>query len=716
MNSTTGEQLDSLKEGPSPDIYRKLEKENALLQRKLRALQLDYDYLRISFAQAEQMRDKNAKERELQFTYNTFFLENSPSFTVIFDEQLNCVLASPKVWDFLRIPPDKNIIMEPFRSIFTYSTLSQHWLDEIEKILRNTITSRVNYTREEQITNASGATLTVQTLVVPILNKEQECIGVSLIHNDITEITSARFKAEEASRLKAEFMANMSHEIRTPLNAIIGMTYLSLRQDMPASVRDYVTKAHTAANSLLGIINDILDFSKIEAGKFSLTPEPFQFNTFIEGTRSLFENQCQEKGLDLVMSISPDVPAELVGDTLRLSQVVNNILGNALKFTSKGHISLSCEVFDSDTDSVTLSFAVEDTGIGITPEFQKKLFKPFSQEDGSRTRKYGGTGLGLTITRMLVEMMDGSIFIESEPNVGTTITFSCRFGRSDASAASLYGNSRYLSDIKILIYAKTPAMRIELHNKLSRNFNSVNVAQSLQDAAEYLHAAEDKSEPYSLAILDAEGMDQGMLNDIKAFYKALNLASPPKILMLYPRYEQKIATLLEQRVIDSFILKPVKAGPLFDCVNELVYGNQSIEEEKASSDTQDTVSFAGQRVLLVEDNIINQQIALELLESVGLNVTVADNGRLAVDIVNAQKTNPPFDIILMDLQMPEMDGFEAMRNISGKYDTTRMPVIAMTAHVLEDERKRCRDAGMVDHVAKPIVVEHLFGTLKKYLG
>ena len=713
MDITTGELSIPIKAGPSPEEYKKLEKENALFQRKLRALQLDYDYLRINYAQAEQMRDKNAKDRELQFTYNTFFLENSPNFTIIFDNQLNCVLASPKVWDFLHIPHNKTIVMEPFRSIFTYSPLSEAWLGEIEHILRATMESKVQFTREEQITNAAGAELTVQTLVVPIVNKEQECIGVSLIQNDITEITTARHKAEEASRLKAEFMANMSHEIRTPLNAIIGMTYLSLRQEMPASVRDYIAKAHTAANSLLGIINDILDFSKIEAGKFSLSPEPFQLGSFFESTRYLFESQCQEKNIALVFNISPDVPGELVGDTLRLSQIVNNILGNALKFTSTGHIKLSCNMFDTDAESVTLAFAIEDTGIGITKEFQEKLFRPFSQEDGSRTRKYGGTGLGLTITRMLVEMMQGSISVASEPNEGTTISFTCRFGRTDASADSITG--RQYSCIKIVTCANSNAMSTELGTKLSRNFNHIDVANSLDDAARLLGIADDKNEPYSLFILDAEGMEQVLLDEIRGFYESLKLESRPKMLMLYPRYEQKIATLMEQRVIDSYIIKPVKATTLFDCVNELVYGNQVFEEEKSST-SLDVVAFSGQRVLLVEDNIINQQIALELLESVGLDVTVADNGRRAVEAVNAQTTTPPFDIILMDLQMPEMDGFEAMRNISAQFDTTRMPVIAMTAHVLEDERARCKEAGMVDHVAKPIVVEHLYGTLRKYLG
>ena len=713
MDITTGELSIPIKEGPSPEEYKKLEKENALFQRKLRALQLDYDYLRINFAQAEQMRDKNAKERELQFTYNTFFLENSPNFTIIFDNQLNCVLASPKVWDFLHIPKNKNIAMEPFRSIFTYSPLSEAWLNEIEHILRATMETKAQFTREEQITSAAGAELTVQTLVVPIMNKEQECIGVSLIQNDITEITTARHKAEEASRLKAEFMANMSHEIRPPLNAIIGMTYLSLRQEMPASVRDYIAKAHTAANSLLGIINDILDFSKIEAGKFSLTPEPFQLGSFFESTRFLFESQCQEKNIALVFNISPDVPGELVGDTLRLSQIVNNIMGNALKFTSTGHIKLSCNLFDIDAESVTLAFAIEDTGIGIAKEFQEKLFRPFSQEDGSRTRKYGGTGLGLTITRMLVEMMQGSIAVASEPNVGTTISFTCRFGKTDASTTTV--NEKHFSFVKILTYASSSAMNIELHNKLSRNFNHIDVASSLEDASRLLGIAEEKNEPYSLAILDADGMEQALLDEMRAFYEGLKLESRPKLLMLYPRYEQKIATLLEQRVIDNYFVKPVKAAELYGCVNELVYGDQSIEEEKSST-SSDAVAFSGQRVLLVEDNIINQQIALELLESVGLDVTVADNGKRAVEAVNAQATTPPFDIILMDLQMPEMDGFEAMRNISAQSDITNMPVIAMTAHVLEDERAKCREAGMVDHVAKPIVVEHLYGTLKKYLG
>ncbi|SBV95766.1 putative Histidine kinase [uncultured delta proteobacterium] len=561
------------------EIIKSLKKEVGFLKRSLSALQVDCEYLRISYAHAEQMRAKNAREKELQETYNSFFLNNHPQFVAIFDTELRFVFGSPSVWKFLGLPQGAALTFEPFRSLFLYAPQGEGWLDGMESILRGVMVSGEPVRREEVFRKVDGEEVIVQTLAMPITNREASCIGVSLIHNDITEITTAKENAEEASRVKAEFLANMSHEIRTPLNAIIGIAHIALNDEVSAKTREQITKISHAGQALLGIVNDILDFSKIEAGKFTIVPAPFRLRGFLDTIHTLFEHKSKEKGLDLIVDIGEGVPDNLSGDTLRLTQIFNNIIGNSLKFTENGSITVSCRARDVSDAGVTLDFAVTDTGIGIKNEYKAHLFQPFTQADASHTRNYGGTGLGLTITRHLVEMMGGTISAESESGIGTTIRFSCVLG--------------LLADKE-----ETPV------------------------------------------VADRPGC---------------------------------LADALRARL-------------------------------------------EGRRILLVEDNLINQEIALALLEDVGLAVTVANNGEEAVAVVREQTALPPFDLVLMDLQMPVMDGFEATRLIRKTVGPEAMPIIAMTAHVLGEERVRCAEAGMVDHIAKPIDVDRLYAAIDQYLA
>ncbi|MCC8194403.1 MAG: response regulator [Deltaproteobacteria bacterium] len=558
---------------------KSLRKEVGFLKRSLKALQVDCDYLRISYAHAEQMRAKNAREKELQETYNSFFLNNHPQFVAIFNTELRFVFGSPAVRKFLGLPRDVPLTLEPFRSIFLYAPQGETWLDDMEGILRGVMVSGEPLRRQEVFRKADGEEVIVQTLVMPIMNRADACIGVSLIQNDITEITRAKESAEEASRVKAEFLANMSHEIRTPLNAIIGIAHIALNDDMPVKTREQITKISNAGQSLLGIVNDILDFSKIEAGKFTITPTPFGLRGFLDSIHALFEHKSREKGLNLIVDVDAGIPDKLLGDTLRLTQICNNIIGNALKFTERGAITVTCRLREKTDDDVMLDFSIKDTGIGIKNEYKKYLFQPFTQADASHTRKYGGTGLGLTITRRLVEMMGGEISAESESGKGTTIRFSCRLGLLDDKAA-------------------------------------------------------------------------------------------------------------------------VPAAPECPMADRAATRRAHLE---------------GKRVLLVEDNSINQEIALTLLEDVGLGVTVANNGEEAVRLVAEQAVSPPFDLVLMDLQMPVMDGFEATRHIRETVSPETMPIIAMTAHVLGEERSRCIEVGMVDHIAKPIDVDRLYAAIDRYL-
>jgi two-component system sensor histidine kinase/response regulator len=615
---------------------------------------------------------------------------------------------------------------------FTDEHARQAYADE-QEMMR---TGRPVVSLEEKETWPDGHETWASTTKMPLRDKNGAIIGSFGISRDITErkraereLQRAKEAAEAANRAKSEFLANVSHEIRTPMNGIIGMTELALDSDLTPEQRDYLTMVKTSADALLSVINDILDFSKIEAGKFDLDSVDFALRDNLGDTMKTLALRADKKGLELACHVRSDVPEVLTGDPGRLRQVIVNLVGNAIKFTERGEVVVSVERASVERESAergalgedsamsaprsalcALHFTVRDTGIGIPPHKQQAIFAPFVQADGSTTRKYGGTGLGLTISQRLVELMGGRIWVESEPGQGSAFHLTARFSvPAHPRLPSLPLKPVDLQDLPVLVVDDNATNRRILEEMVTNWHMKPTAVEGGCSALAEMKRAAGAGQPYPLVLLDA------MMPEMDGFSLAGQVQQQPElagatIMMLSSADRGMNSVRLQELGIAAFLTKPIKQSELFDAIMTTL--GVAARRAQPAEVAPMPAARPSRRILLAEDNAVNQKLVVRLLQKAGHHAVVADNGREAVALLEQQ----PFDLVLMDVQMPDMDGFEATAAIRRKEGTgAHVPIVAMTAHAMKGDRERCLAAGMDSYVAKPIQARELLEVLDQLL-
>ena len=552
------------------------------------------------------------------------------------------------------------------------------------------------------------------------LNRQNLRNGVVIIIEDITleraareDILKAKNLAEEATRTKSDFLANMSHEIRTPMNAIIGFTHLMMRSELPPRQADYLKKIHASSQHLLGIINEILDFSKIEAGKMVIEHIDFDLEELLGNVSGLINEKAADKGLELVFDIMPDIPLNLIGDPLRLGQVLINFATNAIKFTEQGCITISVRAIENQERHALLKFSVKDTGIGLSPEQIGRLFQSFQQADNSVTRKYGGSGLGLVICKNLAKIMGGEIGVDSELGKGSEFWFTARLGKSLTHRRPKLTPHPDLRGKHMLVVDDNENARTVVSDMLESMLFKVETADSGFAALQTIKDSIAQDTPFDVIFIDWQMPTMDGIELAHAI-QGMGLLHAPKLVLVTAYGREQVLHGAIQAGFDEIILKPVNASALFDSVAR-AFG-KDLELDMAQShtappDISNLADLAGARILLVEDNEMNQQIATELLQDAGFFVDIAENGQQALYKV---KRNG-YELVLMDMQMPVMDGISATQEIRKLPNMGALPIVAMTANAMAQDRDRCLAAGMNDHLPKPIEPDDLLAALRKWI-
>ncbi|MBF0302299.1 MAG: response regulator [Desulfamplus sp.] len=626
---------------------------------------------------------------------------------------------------------------------YAWKELAQSYRIDDMKVIETGI-SKINY--EESLIKSDKSLSWVRTNKIPLRDEKGHIFGVLGTYEDVTdrkiteiemqkthiqlenlnkELQIRTAQAEDASRAKSDFLAQMSHEIRTPMNAIIGLGHLALRTDLSPKQRDYLSKIYSSAQSLLGIINDILDVSKIEARRMKIESVGFNLSDVFDHIKNIVSADAEEKGLDILFLLEENMPKDLIGDPLRLTQILINLVNNAIKFTEQGKVTILATLCEKDEIGVVISFSVEDSGIGMSKETIQTIFRPFTQGDSSITRRYGGTGLGLVISKNLAEIMGGEIKVESEVGKGSNFTFTAHFGLQSEQMKSVtklplvFISASEMSKIRILVVDDNSSVRDIMCELLSKCSFSVDAAVSGYDAIDKLERAVINSESYHMVLMDLQMPDMDGIETAVQIQNNKKLPNIPVIIMVTAFGTEKIRHRATEAGIRDFLTKPVTPAKLCDTI--LAALGKKSDKQGVMEGTTNNIQvketgggIAGGKILVVEDHVINQQVTRELLESAGFDVHIADSGQEAIRLIY-DNADMPYDAVLMDIQMPEMDGYEATRQIRLDKKNRGLPIIAMTAHAMAEERLKCMDAGLNDHISKPIDPETLISTLNQWI-
>ena len=652
-----------------------------------------------------------ADRQQLVRTRNALqaIVENSPAIVFVKDLEGRYLSHSPRLAELLGRPGES--LVGGLDSELTDAETAAVIGDQDQQVI-----SGRSLVRQEFVTPTADGRRTFLIHKFPLHDAEGKTYAIGGISIDITELKEAQELAEAATRAKSDFLANMSHEIRTPMNAILGMSRLALGTGLNAQQQNYVHKVHRSAESLLGILNDILDFSKIEAGKLSMESVPFELGDVMEHFSNLVGIKAEEKGLELLFDEPADLPRALVGDPLRLGQVLVNLGNNAVKFTDSGEVVLSIRVIEQDAARVQLRFAVRDTGPGLTLEQQQRLFQPFSQADTSTSRRYGGTGLGLAISHHLVSMMDGQIGVHSSPGQGSEFFFTVRLGLGPAAAETTSGMQDTLRGTRILVVDDNTSAR-DILVAMARSLGlDVEQAADGEQAVRKVAEADASGRPYGLVLLDWKMPSMDGAECARQLLHCARDHPPPTLLMVTAFNRdaamQRLATA--EVKVHAVLTKPVSPSSLLDACSVALghsVGGESRATHREESLLRHQMHVNGAHLLLVEDNAFNQELAVDLLRTAGVAVTVAGDGREALELLAENR----FDGVLMDCQMPVMDGYATTRALRQQTAYSDLPVIAMTANAMVGDREKALAAGMNDHVAKPIDVEEFFATLARWV-